>query len=414
MVRGIGFKSRISTDKALNKMFSKLPTLGYEYVDIYSCAKRVLAEDVVAKIDIPPFDRAAVDGYAVKAEDTFGASQANPIILRVVGSVEIGENPNIVIKENEAVKIATGAPIPKGSNAVVMLEHVNVLNGDVEVLKPVTPYKNVSKKGEDVKRGELILKRGEVLQPQDSAILAALGYDKVKVYKRPTVAIISTGNELVEVGKELEFGKIYNSNSPMICNALAEEGFESVYLGIARDNKKDIEKKLINALKYDVIIFIGGTSVGERDLVPEVVERYGEIVFHGVSIKPGMPVAFATVNGKPVFMLPGFPVATYVSFYTFVIPALYRMMNTRIIARKWSRVKGILQTRVSSEIGVRGFVRVLWEDGKVYPIRISGSGIISSLIRANALLIIPEDKEGYDEGEEVEVILIRDLTEVFE
>ena len=414
MVKGVGFKSYTSVDKALNKIFSRLSVIGYEFVSVYNCVGRVLAEDVIAEFDIPQFDRAAMDGYAVKAEDTFGASQTNPIILKVVGSVEIGENPEIEIKEGEAVKIATGAAMPRGSNAVVMLEYVNVLNNEIEVLKPVTPYKNVSKRGEDVKKGEVILKRGEILQPQDAAILASLGYENVKVYKKPIIAVISTGNELVEVGKELEFGKIYNSNTPMICNALAENGFKYVNLGIARDLKEEIEKKLIKALEYDVVVFIGGTSVGERDLVPEVIEKHGEIVFHGVSMKPGMPVGFAIVNDKPVFMLPGFPVATYLSFYTFVIPALYRMMNVRIVARKWSRVRGILQARIASEIGVRSFVRVYWENGKIYPVRISGSGIISSLIKANALLIVPEEKEGFEEGEEVEVVLIRDLTEVFE
>ncbi|WP_456469142.1 molybdopterin molybdotransferase MoeA, partial [Archaeoglobus sp.] len=364
--------------------------------------------------DIPPFDRSAMDGYAVVAEDTFGASQTNPIMLELVGSVEIGEISPFTISNGKAAKIVTGAMIPKGANAVVMLEYARESSSMVEIVKPVTPMKNVSRRGEDIKAGELILKKGEILQPQDAGVLASLGIEKVKVYRKPRVAVISTGNELVELGSKIEGAKIYNSNNPMLCNALAEFGFEAVSLGIARDNRESIKSKLEEALSYDAILITGGTSVGHRDIVPEIVSEYGEILFHGVSMKPGMPTAAAVIGNKPVFMLPGSPAAALLSFYIFVVPALYRLMNVRILARKWSRQKGVLQRKIPSDIGVRSNVRVLWEDGKVYPIRISGSGILSSFIRANALLIVPEEKEGYDEGEEVEVTLLRDVTEVFE
>ncbi len=295
-----------------------------------------------------------------------------------------------------------------------MLEHTR-LNGDfVEVLKSVTPMKNVSKKGEDIKAGEVVLKKGEILQPQDAGVIASLGIERVKVYRKPRVAVITTGNELAEVGEPLEGAKIYNSNNPMICNALHEFGFEAISLGIARDSVEELRNKLQKALEFDAVVITGGTSVGAKDLVPEVVSEFGEIVFHGVSMKPGMPTAAGVIEGKPVLMLPGSPAAALLGFYTFAVPALYRLMNVRIIARKWSRQKGVLQGRIPSEIGVRGNVRVLWESGKVYPIRISGSGILSSFVRANALLVVPEDKEGYEEGEEVEVTLLRDITEVFE
>lgn len=414
MVRERGFWKRERVDDALSRLLKRIETLGVEDVNVYNLSGRILAEDIIANIDIPPFDRAAMDGYAVRAEDTFGASVNNPIMLHLAGSVEIGEVPNVVVEPGKAVKIMTGAMMPQGSDSVIMLEHTR-LNGDfVEVLKSVTPMKNVSKKGEDIKAGEAVLKKGEILQPQDAGVIASLGIERVKVYRKPRVAVITTGNELAEVGEPLEGAKIYNSNNPMICNALHEFGFEAISLGIARDSVEELRNKLQKALEFDAVVITGGTSVGAKDLVPEVVSEFGEIVFHGVSMKPGMPTAAGVVEGKPVLMLPGSPAAALLGFYTFAVPALFRLMNVRIIARKWSRQKGVLQGRIPSEIGVRGNVRVLWESGKVYPIRISGSGILSSFVRANALLVVPEDKEGYEEGEEVEVTLLRDITEVFE
>jgi molybdenum cofactor synthesis domain-containing protein len=353
-----------------------------------------------------------MDGFAVKAEDTFGATISNPILLELKGEVEIGQEPEFEVKEGEAVKIVTGAVMPRGADAVLMLEHANVKGKYVEVLKSLTPYKNVSRSGEDISKGEVILKRGEILQPQDAGVITSLGYKEVKVFKKPRVAVITTGNELVEIGERLERAKIYNSNNPMICNAIAEYGFTPFSLGIARDDEREIEDMLVEGLKYDAVIFTGGTSVGERDLVPKIVERYGEIIFHGVAMKPGMPSGGAVVEGKPVLMLPGSPAAALLAFYTFAIPALYRLMCVRLVARKWSVVSGVLQSRIPSEVGIRTNARVFWDNGRIFPVRTSGSGILSSLVRANALLVVPEEKEGFEEGEEVEVVLIRDITEV--
>jgi len=414
MVREKGFWKRERVDEALYRLLKKIKALETEDVSVYNLYGRVLAEDIVAGFDVPRFNRAAMDGYAVKAEDTFGASVSNPIMLQLAGSVEIGEVPKVVVESGMAVRIMTGAMMPEGANAVVMLEHTRLNGNFVEVLKSVTPMKNVSRVGEDIAAGEVVFRKGEILQPQDAGVIASLGIESVRVYRKPRVAVITTGNELAEFGEPLEGAKIYNSNNPMICNALLEFGFEAISLGIARDDEEELRNKLQKALEFDAAVITGGTSVGAKDLVPDVVGEFGEIVFHGVSIKPGMPTGAAVVEGKPVFMLPGSPAAALLGFYTFAIPALYRMMNVRIIARKWSRQKGVLQGRIPSEIGVRSNVRVLWEDGKVYPIRISGSGILSSFVRANALLVVPEDKEGYEEGEEVEVTLLRDVTEVFE
>jgi len=413
MVKDIGFKSLESVDLAIEKIMQRLKVLGVETVSIYKCFGRVLAKDIISPVDVPEFDRSAVDGFALKAEDTFGASQMNPAILKLVGKVEIGEIPKCSLKEGEAIRVFTGSAIPEGANAVVMLEHVKEMDGFIQIFKSVAPYKNVIRKGEDLKKGEVILRRGTILEPQDSGLLASLGIRHVEVYKKPKVAVISTGDELLPLEESKVPGKIYNSNAPMLCNALEELGFPVFHLGIAKDRTVEIEEKLLRALEYDAIIFTGGTSVGGKDLVPEVVSRYGEIVFHGVALRPGMPTAFGIVRGKPVFMLPGTPTATFVSFYTFVVPALFRMMNVKIVERKWSKKEGILRSRIASEIGIRSLVRVSWQDGEVCPLK-SGSGVLSTLVKANAILQISENLEGREAGERVEVILLRNLTEVFE
>ena len=414
MVRGIGFEKLNSIQDALDKLLTSLKSLGVEHVDIFNSVGRVLAEDVFAPIDVPPFDRATMDGYACRAEDTFGADEVNPISLNVTALMEAGVEPKVTIRSGEAVEIATGAVIPKGANAVVKVEDVRTRGDRIEVIRPVNIGENVMFAGSDIMRGELLVRVGTILTHREIGLLAACGINKVKVYKKPKVAVISTGNELVQVGERLTNGKIYSSNNPMICNALRELNFEPINLGIARDNENEITRKLENSLNYDAAIFTGGTSVGEKDLVPLVVERYGKILFHGVAMRPGQPTAAAIVDSKPIFMLPGSPAAALLSFYVFVVPSLYRLMNIKIILRKWSKVEGELMDRIPSEIGIQSNVRVYWEKGKIYPIRISGSGILTSFVKANALLEVPENKEGYEKGEIVEVMLIRDITEVCE
>lgn len=414
MDRQKGFKSLERVESAIDKILTHVKTLGIEEVGIYECGGRVLAEDIVARTNIPPFDRSAMDGYALVAEDTFGASETNPVLLKYIGEIRVGEQPSLEVKSGLAVRVFTGSTMPNGANAVIPLEFTRIVGEYLEIFASVSPYKNVSREGEDVRRGEVVLKRAEILQPQDAGILASLGFETVRVFRKPKVAVISTGNELAELGEALDGAKLYNSNAPMLCNAISQLGFSAVSLGIARDDLEEIEKKLFEALKFDLIVFTGGTSVGEHDIVPEVVSKHGKILFHGVAMKPGMPTAFGMVKNKPVFMLPGSPSACFLAFETFVAPALFRMVNVRIIERKGTLKKGVLQSRVPSEIGVRSNVRVYWEKGKVYPVRISGSSILSSLVKANALLLVPENIEGYEAGEEVEVRLIRDLTEAFE
>ncbi len=404
---GKPFGKRIPLEEALRIISElELVRVGKERVSVFEACDRILAEDIVAKWDVPPFDRAAMDGYAVRAEDTFGASQTNPIPLKLVEGKKIGEG--------EAVRISTGTAMPEGANAVVMLEFAEEREGYVDVFKAVTPWENVSKRGEDVRAGEVILRRGEILHPQDVGVIASLGYGHVEVLRRPRIGVVATGNELVEVGEDPGDGRIVNSNSPMLCCALRELGCDPVYLGIVEDDSGRIEEALRKALEEcDGVIFTGGTSVGDRDLVPEVVGRVGRVAFHGVAIKPGMPVGMGVVDGKPVLMLPGFPVACLIAFNEIFPHVLSKLTGVRILARRGSVVRGRLSRRVPSQPGVRSFVRVIVRDGVVEPIRSSGSGILSSMVRANGMLVVPEEKEGYEEGEEVEVTLVRDIVKVF-
>jgi len=407
-----GFKERMRVDEALKLYFEKanLKKLDSEKVDLLNAYNRVLSQDIVAKYDVPHFDRSAVDGYAVKAENTFGASTTNPILLKVVGSIDIGEKPDFEIKDGEAAKIATGAPIPKGANAVVMLEYTNDLGDYVEILSAISPFKNVSRKGEDVKAGEVVLSKGEILQPQDIGILASLGIKEVEVAKIPRIAVLTTGNELIEDYGELDVGKIINSNSPMICAAIREIGCIPTSLGIAKDNPEVIETKIEEGLKVaDAVVVTGGTSVGEKDYVAVVVKKLGSLIVHGVSMKPGMPTGLGVVDNKPILLLPGFPMAALLSFYTFMPKIVERLLDVEVLGKKGEVVKAVTKRRIPSSSGIRTFARVIYKDGFIEPLRTSGSGVLTSMIKANGLVIIEEDKEGIEEGEEVEVVLTRHL-----
>ncbi len=410
-VRGKGFSRLTPVKEALKAVLDGAETLKSEEVDLENALGRVLAQDVLSPIDLPPFDRAAMDGYAVRGEDTFGASQTNPIYFRIIGEVTTGEQFSGEVKEYEAVKITTGAPLPKGANAVVMLEFTSELNGEVEVFKPTPPGKNVSRRGEDVKKGDVVLNRGEKLSPREIALCAALGIKKLKVIKRPRVAILSTGDELLEPGEEHKPDKIYDANSFSLYALCKEENAITNRIGILPDDYNKIKSKIESLMGYDVVLISGATSVGKKDLIPEIVAELGEIVFHGVAMRPGEPTGYGRIGSAHVFMLPGFPVATIVAFETFVRPLLQKLSGTSPKS-PYPKIKAVLKRKIASELGRRDFVRVKVfksEEGYIAePLRTSGSGIISSLTRAQGFVIVPENTEGVEQGEEVEVNLFRE------
>ncbi|ADB57712.1 molybdopterin molybdotransferase MoeA [Archaeoglobus profundus] len=412
MVRLRGFKERTIVRDAVKALEGvRFKRVDSEIVEITRACGRILAEDIIAKYNVPHFDRSAVDGYAVVAEDTFGANLNNPVMLKIVGEVEMGEEP-IEMSRGTAVRVSTGSALPKGANAVVMLEYTKEVGEFVEIYRPVVPFENVSREGEDIKAGEVVLKAGEILQPQDIGVLASLGYAKVKVLKKPRVVIISTGNELVEIGEELEVGKVVNSNAYMLFCALKMYNCEPSVYGIVRDDFDELKKAIIQALSVgDCVITTGGTSVGKGDLVPEVVKEIGKIVFHGISIKPGMPTGLGVIDGKPVLMLSGFPVACLIGFELIFPHVLAKLTGVRVVKRRGEGVKAKLKRRIPSKAGVRTFARVIYKDGFAEPLMTSGSGILTSMVRANGIVVVPEEKEGFEEGEEVNVVLVRDLIE---
>lgn len=408
MTRLKGFRELTSIDEALS-FLRKLETkrLGSEQIPLHTALGRVAAEDIQAKNDLPLFDRSAVDGYAVKAEDTFGASQFNLKILRLT------ENE---VREGEARQIWTGNPLPWGADAVIMLEYTKRTNGKIEVGFSGTPGINVSKKGEDVQRGEVAIKAGTRLKPHHLGLLAALGTTHVNVTKKPRAAILSTGNELVEAGTKPKPSQISETNRIILSNMCKELGVDYLDLGIAKDDLNEITSKIRKGLeKADVVITTGGTSVGYPDLVPMAVNRIGVpgVIVHGIAIRPGMPTALANLQGKPVFILSGNPVAAMFGFEIFARPLLLKLLGVEREPRPI--VKARVTQRVASALGRRVFlrVRVFERDGEFFaePVRIKGAGVLSTMTKANGYVEIPENREGLEGGESVIVHLFDKMRE---
>lgn len=411
-----GFKELTPLSEAINSLLKLLThrIRDVEVVEISDAPGRVCGENVYAPIDSPAYDRSAVDGYAVIAEDTFGAAPTNPIELKLIGRIDAGYNPLKLpaLKPGHAIEIMTGAAMPPGSNAVVPAEHAEKKGEIVEVYSQVHPYQNISRRGEDYSRGELVLEKGQIVKPWHIGALASLGLHELKVVRKARVAILSTGGELIELGQPLKPGKIYNSTKPMLKALLSVYGAEPIDLGLVGDDLDLIKKKVSEGLdNADAIIVTGGTSIGERDLVPEAVSDLSDFMIHGLAIRPGKPTGFAISSGKPIFMLSGFPVAALIGFRVLVIPALERMLGCRFDPPP--RVRGRLTRRIASPPGIRTYarVRIYGEDDEILvePLRVTGSGILSTLTRGNGLLVIPENVEGYDEGEEVEVEILQPI-----
>ncbi len=382
-----------------------------EEVGLDECLGRVLATDVIAGVDVPPFDRASMDGYAVLASDTFYADEESPVELEVLGYVKAGDSSTHEISPGRCMGIATGAPMPVGANAVVMVEYTEQEGDKVRIYKPVAPGENVMPAGSDIMRGELVLRAGTRLSPREVGVLAALGMARVLVYARPKVGIISTGDEVSEPGKPLSFGRIYDANAYAIAQAVRECGGAPELLGIARDSEEDLRGYLERALgTCDVVITTGGTSAGVGDLCYRVIDTLGSpgVIVHGVAIKPGKPTVIGVVDGKPVFGLPGYPTSAMVTFQVFVAPLLRRLSGLQEPERR--RVKARTAMRFYSAGGryeYRLVNLVRGADGgyTAYPM-LTGSGAITTFAEADGYIEIPEHVEMLGEGEEHEVVLL--------
>jgi molybdopterin molybdotransferase len=407
-----GFQKITLIDDALEKWLNvfqiKKPIEAI--VPLNEALDRVSATDLTAKEDLPRFNKSAVDGYALKAQDTTGTSQFKPVTFQIT------EHEEIISKQ--AKQIWTGNPLPKGANAVVMIENTKKTDGKLEVWVQLATGGNVSKKGEDIKKAEKILEAGTRLTPYHLALLAAMGNSEVKVAVKPRVAILATGNELAEAGGNASENQIFDSNRVMLAAMCLELGAETVDLGIAKDDTIEIAEKLGMGLrKCDAVITTGGTSVGEPDLVPDVVNNSGKpgVVVHGLALKPAMPTAVAAVDGKPVIILSGNPVAAVIGFEVFARPLICKMLGMKKTEPR-PTVNAVMKRKVAAALGRKTFVRVrvTQKNGEFFaePVSARGSGAISTMTRGNGFVIVPENREGVTEGEVVLVRLFGKVEEV--
>jgi molybdopterin molybdotransferase len=379
------------------------PIMRTERVPIAAANGRVLAAALTADRDVPPFARAGMDGYAVVAEDTFGASRFEPKTLRVVETVYTGQMPTVSISPGEATEISTGAPLPEGSNAVVMVEETERAgSGDVHVFTPVYPRQNVGRQGADIVRGQVVLGAGDVLNPSRVGAIAALGITDVEVFAKPSAAILSTGNEIIEPGRELGPGQIYDINRYTLGAVIAEHGGIPVPAQAAPDTIDDLERAIDRCLTEDMLVFSGGSSVGERDLILDVIGRRGEIVFHGIAVKPGKPTVFGVVGGKAVFGMPGYPTSCLSNAYMLLVPALRRM--ARLPPHHMRTVTVPVSQRIVSTTGRHQFYTVRIADREAHP-AFKASGDITSMSQADGYIEIPAQTDIVEKGEPVEVKL---------
>lgn len=407
------FRKLLTFEEAKRKLqeYFKPNPLGVEEVPLLEAHNRVLAEDITANLDIPPFNRSTVDGYAVKAQDTFGAEENKPIKLKVCGTVNVGEKPNVKVEKGAAAEIMTGAPIPEGADAVVPVEHTERRNDELYVYSVVVNGENVMKAGADIRRGETVLKAGKLLGSREIGVLAALGMAKVKVYIAPKIAVLSTGNEITEPGEKLLPGKIYDINAYSLSAAVLESGGTPVYMGVFPDDKETLQKALEKALaSADAVITSGGVSVGPKDVIPNILDSLGKpgVIICGIATKPGKPMTVALVNGKPVFSLPGHPTSALLMFHLFVRPVILGMAGRTV--DEGLMVKAFSAARLFPAKGRRTFVMVrLIRDEQnrllAEPVQSGLSGAITTLARADGFVEIAENQQFIEEGEEVTVKL---------
>ncbi|MCX7987986.1 MAG: molybdopterin molybdotransferase MoeA [Thermodesulfovibrio sp.] len=390
----------------------KFRSLSSERVSLEEAYDRVTYDDIVAPEDLPGFLRSTVDGFALKASDTFGARESSPAYINVKGDIPMGIIPGFTISQGECASIATGGMLPEGADAVVMIEHVNIISQDlIEVLKSVSPWENVIFKDEDIKKGEIVIKAGKRLKPQDIGALAGLGITTVQVTRKPIVSIILTGDEIVPHTEKALPGQVRDVNSFTLSGLSIKAGAVPLKMGILRDVYEEIKVAVEKAFENsDVVLITGGTSAGLKDMTAKVIDELGSpgVLFHGASIKPGKPIIGGVCRGKPVFGLPGHPVAVYICFELFVRPVIEQMLGLK--ERKVKRfLKAKMARNLHSQAGREDFIRVFLEekDGQLWAVPLlSKSGLIMSLVKADGIVYIPSDLIGLQEGEEVLVEII--------
>jgi len=417
----------ISVEEALENILNQVNILEAEQAPLLSSLGQVLAEDIYAGSNIPPLDNAAMDGYAVQSKDTQNASSEFPCLLRVIGTVTAGSISERKLEPGTAIRIMTGAPVPAGADSVVMFEDTDEARrksstaepsfAEIGILKKSEPGLNIRKAGEDITKGALILRSGTIIRPAEVGVLASLGKSEVAVIRRPVVAVLATGNELVDINKPLTEGKIYSSNTYSLAALVKRYGGIPEILGIALDNEDSLLNKLRQGTHADMLITSGGVSVGDYDIVKDILAKEGEISFWTVRMKPGKPLAFGRIKGIdrtgvprniPHLGLPGNPVSSMVTFEMFARPAILKMMGKKNLNKP--TIEAVLEETVINTDGRRIYSRAIIEQcNGHYQARLTGaqgSGILTSMSQAKGLVIIPEDRKEVKTGETVQVMML--------
>ena len=407
----------INLDQALDEVLRHVDVLDDEQAPILGCLGQVLAKNIYSTINIPPLDNSAMDGFAVRSEDTHGASKQSPRLLRVIAASTPGSVPCCKVEPNTAVRIMTGAPIPQGADSVVRFEDTDEAqrgSSEVGVLSEVKAGLDIRRAGEDIAKGSIVLPEGTVIRPAEVGVLASLGRSAVQVIRRPVVAILATGDELVDINQPLPPGKIYNSNTYSVTALVLRYGGIPQILGIALDSKDLVVAQLRKGLDADMLITTGGVSLGDYDVVKDVLKKCGKVLFWRVRLKPGKPTTFGIIKGVgvprdiPCFGLPGNPVSSMVTFELLVRPAMLKMMGKKNLDKPI--IQAVIEEPIVNRDGRRIFARVVVEKrGGQYFARLTGpqgSGILTSMVSANGLVIVPEDKARVEGGDVVQVMMI--------
>ena len=409
--------SLLSVNEARERILSQLHPVTTEALPLVECANRVLAQDIAAPNDLPIFDNSSMDGFAVRAADVVTAAAASPRSLRVVADIPAGSHPTVSLAQGEAARIMTGAQLPEGADAVVPVEETDFDNrnagtsapNEVQIFKPAIPGANRRARGMDIRAGEVVLRKGRVLKPQDLGLLAMLGIARVIVFQKPRIALFSSGDELLDVDAPLESGKIRDSNSYMLAALIEGAGADVIRLGVAKDSHESVKASLEKAVesRANLILSSAGVSVGAFDFVKEVIDSNGRMDFWRVNMRPGKPLAFGEYKNIPFVGLPGNPVSAFIGFEVFVRAAIGRLDGMETAARQSIRVR--CEEQIDSD-GRESYLRAgVREENGVLIARLTGhqgSGNLHSLVQANALLIIPAGVKCVPAGEEVNAWLL--------
>ena len=388
----------------IQKLFDEYCIPQVEEINCEDAYGRVLFNDVYSRMDFPPFDRALKDGFAVLAEDSFGASEESPNTLDVIDFLEAGSVSDKKVEKGKCIEISTGAAMPEGADAVVMVEYSEKLENSVNLITSVTPYQDVARKGSDIEKEKLILKKGDILTPGKIGVLLSQGFKTIEVYKKPSVGVISSGNEIMLQGEELSFGKIYDVNGNMIKNDAISCGAHARFLGVVEDDYIQVKEKIQESLEdVDILLCSGGTSAGLGDVIKHVLDELGEVYIHGISVQPGKPTIVGVVNGKLVIGLPGNPVSAIMIFNAFIAQPLSKLSGIHKEFEK-NVIKAKLASRIHSQVGRMQYQLVTLDGENARPI-FKDSGAIFSLSTADGYVKVPKLVELLDEGEEVEVYL---------